>query len=345
LFEEEQLMPLCSRTGRRAGRRPFRLLAGLVALVALLAGACGGNDTSTGATGGSEAPSAPVKVKVGILPIADVAPFWYGIDKGFFKAENLEVELVPAQGGAAIVPSVMSGEFQFGFSNVVSLMLAREKGNNIQIVSNMVNGSDSKDKHGANAILAGPGVGSLNDLAGKRFAVNTQKNAGEVTIKATLRNAGVDISGISFVEFPFPNMNDALSKGQVDAVWQAEPFVTLGQDNGLKFIADPMFGTMPNLTIASVFASEDYLKEHADVATRFKRAVDQSVNEAAKDEAGMRQTIGKNTKTPPDVLPRMALPVWRTELNMPSIELQAKLAKEFAILEEDVDTSALVWKP
>jgi len=73
--------------------------------------------------------------------------------------------------------------------------------------------------------------------------------------------------------------------------------------------------------------------------------VDQSVNEAAKDEAGMRATIGKNTKTPPDVLPRMALPVWRQDLNMPSIELQAKLAKEFGILEDDADTSTLVWKP
>jgi NitT/TauT family transport system substrate-binding protein len=275
------------------------------------------------------------------------SPIWYGIEKGYFAAENLELETVPAQGGAAIVPSVVSGEFQFGFGNIVSLLLAREKGAKLQIVSNLVNGVETADRHGANAVLVAPGKGieTVKDLAGKKFAVNTQKNAGEVTIKATLRNAGVDISNISFVEYPFPNMNAVLQSGQVDAIWQAEPFVTLGQDAGLKVIVDPMYGTQPNLTIASVFASEEYLAANADVAARFKRALAVSVAEVNKDEAGIRKTIGANTQTPPPVLPRIALPNWQFDVNMSSIQNQGKLAAEFGILEEAPDTDTLVWSP
>lgn len=322
---------------RSAGRR-LRVIGAVAGAALLLAAACGG-ETSDG--------DGPVRVKLGLLPIADVAPIWYGIDKGYFAQENLEVETIPAQGGAAIVPSVVSGEYQFGFSNIVSLLLARDKGAQLKIVTNMVDGMPTAEHHGANAILIAPdrGISSLQDLAGKKFAVNTQKNAGEVTIKATLRNAGVDISGISFVEYAFPNMNDAVKSGQVDAAWQAEPFVTLGKDAGLEVIADPMFGTTPSLTIAGVFASEEYLSSNPDVAARFKRAVDRSVTDAAKDEAGIRQTIGSNTKTPPAVLSRMVLPNWQSELNLPSIELQGKLAAEFGIISAEPDMSTLVWSP
>jgi NitT/TauT family transport system substrate-binding protein len=318
------------------------VVVALVAALALIAPACGTDTAAPPSSAG-----APVKVKIGILPIADVAPIWYGIDKGYFKAENIEVETVPAQGGAAIVPSVMSGEFQFGFSNVVSLLLARDKNNKVKLVSNMVNGMGTPDRHGANALLIAPGKGieSLKDLAGKKFAVNTQKNAGEVTIRATLRNAGVDDSGISFVEYAFPNMNAVLQSGQVDAAWQAEPFVTLGEDAGLKVIADPMYGTTPNLTIAGVFASEEYLAANADVAARFKRALAKALSEVQKDEAGIRATIGSHTQTPPPVVPRITLPNWQAEPNVASIELQGKLAKEFGILGDEPDTATFVWAP
>jgi NitT/TauT family transport system substrate-binding protein len=333
------------RPGRpRAARRPFPVVAGLVALVALLAGACGGT-TSADAPGETTPPGQPAKIKIGILPIADVAPIWYGIEKGYFAEEKLEVETIPAQGGAAIVPSVVSGEYQFGFGNIVSLMLARQNGVKVQIVSNLVNGADKPDKF-TNALMVAPGKGieSVKDMAGKKFAVTTQKNAGEVTVKATLRGAGADIANVSFAEHPFPTMNAMVQSGQVDVAWQAEPFITLGKDAGLKPIADPMFGTQPNLTIASMFASEDYLAANADVANRFKRAMAKSIAEARKDEAGIRQTIGGKTPTPPPVLARIALANWQSEVNTSSIELQGKLAAEFGILDEAPDTSELVWK-
>jgi NitT/TauT family transport system substrate-binding protein len=43
---------------------------------------------------------------------------------GFFKDEHLDIEPVPAQGGAAIVPAVIAGDDQLGFSNAVSMILA-----------------------------------------------------------------------------------------------------------------------------------------------------------------------------------------------------------------------------
>jgi NitT/TauT family transport system substrate-binding protein len=328
---------------RRRWHRPLMVLG----IVSLLAGACGGESP-----GGQEAApgpggdGAPAKVKIGILPIADVAPIWYGIDKGFFAAEKLEVETVPAQGGAAIVPSVISGEYQFGFGNTVSLMLARQNNVNVQLVSNLVNGADTPDR-GTNALMVMPGRGieSVKDMAGKKFAVTTVKNAGEVTVRATLESANVDHSDISFAEYGFPNMNAMVQGGQVDVAWQAEPFITLGKDAGLKAIADPMYATQPNMTIAGIFASEEWLSGNADVANRFKRALARSITEARADEAGIRRTIGAKTQTPPTVLDRIALANWQSDLNVLSIEHQGELAAKYGILEEKPDVGAMIWAP
>src|SRR4051812_11108088 len=101
-----------------------RLLAGM--MVAALAGslaACGTSNDSDEGSGDSGVDN----VKVGVIPIIDVAPIYLGQQKGFFKSRNIEVAMESGQGGAAIVPGVVSGQFQFGFSNFTSLMIAQTK--------------------------------------------------------------------------------------------------------------------------------------------------------------------------------------------------------------------------
>ena len=80
---------------------------------------CGSSNSSSG----GDKSGAVDKIKVGVIPIVDVAPIYLGKAKGFFTKQNIDLSLEQAQGGAAIVPAVVSGQYQFGFSNVVSLML------------------------------------------------------------------------------------------------------------------------------------------------------------------------------------------------------------------------------
>src|SRR5688500_18059927 len=87
------------------------VLACLLVVAAAVPGACGGDgDLDT--------------VRVGVVPIADVAPLYLGREKGFFADEGLDVEPQPATGGAAITPAVVDGDLEFGFSNTISLLIA-----------------------------------------------------------------------------------------------------------------------------------------------------------------------------------------------------------------------------
>src|SRR4051812_17431691 len=98
----------------------WRLRAGaaLALVLPLTLSACGGGDDDQATDS-----SGTAKVTVGVIPIVDVAPIYLGIKQGFFKDEGLQLKLETAQGGAAIVPGVVSGQYQFGFSNTVSLLL------------------------------------------------------------------------------------------------------------------------------------------------------------------------------------------------------------------------------
>ncbi|HXF02613.1 MAG TPA: ABC transporter substrate-binding protein, partial [Arthrobacter sp.] len=87
-----------------------------VALAAVLAlTACGGGSPSGGGgetapAGGGEASGGMTKINVGVIPIVDVAPIYLGKEEGFFEEEGLDLELTLAQGGAAIIPAITSGQ-------------------------------------------------------------------------------------------------------------------------------------------------------------------------------------------------------------------------------------------
>src|SRR5262245_40109881 len=124
----------------------WRVLA-LAGVMALVVAACGGDDDDgdnggQADSGGTSASEEMTSIKVGVVPVVDVAPLYLGISKGFFEDEGLDVEPVVAQGGAAIIPAVVNGDQEIGFSNVVSLMLAQTQDLPLKIISQGIQATD-----------------------------------------------------------------------------------------------------------------------------------------------------------------------------------------------------------
>jgi len=77
----------------------------------------------------------PTKITVAAIAIVDVAPLYLAKDKGFFTEQNLDVTIQNTQGGAESVPGVVSGQYQFAFANVISLLLGRAKGLPLKVIA------------------------------------------------------------------------------------------------------------------------------------------------------------------------------------------------------------------
>jgi NitT/TauT family transport system substrate-binding protein len=322
----------------RTGAQRVAALAAALACVAGIA-ACGGDDDSGGGGGGGE----PTTLKVGVIPIADVAPLYLGIDKGFFKEQKLTIKPQLAEGGAAITPAVVSGDFQIGFSNTISLLIAASQNLPVQIISQgVLAGKTEKDAWADLMVLKDGPIKDPKDLEGRTIAVNTLKNICEVTIKASLEKEGVAVDKLKFTEVPFPDMNAALEAGRVDAACEVEPFVSQGKAGKARGI-DPFYvRTAPDLTVATYFTSTKYAEENPDVVDRFVEAMSKSLTYAGSHPDEVRKVLLDYTEIPPEAAEQIKLPVWRTDLNEPTIEKLSELSEKYGLIDKQPDLDKLI---
>ena len=328
-------------------RRPARAL--LLAVPLALLAACGGSDSSTAtpaapASSGGSAAAATQKITVGVIPIVDVAPIYLGKEKGFFSSRGLDMTLVQAQGGAAIVPAVLSGTYQFGFSNVTSLLLAKGRGLPLKVVAagDSTTG-DTQNDIGALIVPADSPITSPADLAGKTVAINTAKNISDTVVRESARKAGLaDPAGIRFTELGFPDMPAAIAAERVDAAFVLEPFKSVALKAGAREIAAPYADTASDLLIAAYFTSQETLTKSAPLVKSFTEAMNESLTYAQEHPDEAHAVLGTYTKIDPALIPGLTLPEWGTQIDAGRMQRLADLALEDGLVTKAVPVAELL---
>jgi len=312
-------------------------IAAAVACAGAVAG-CGSGD------GGGAKEGEPATLKVGVLPIADVAPLYVGMDKGFFKQEKLTIKPQVLQGGAEVTAAVVSGDTQIGFSATSPLLVAKSKNVPVQILTqgNQAAATQAQAWDGL-MVRKGSDIRSLEDLEGKTVAVNALKSMPELTARAFLDGKGVDVSKIEFTEVPFPEMTAAVEGGRVDAATSVEPFVTQAKAGGARSLGSYLTGLEPKLTVGTYFSSTPYIEKNGDVAERFAKAMNRSLDYTAEHPEEARKAVTGYTKIPPKAAAAMKLSLWSSDLNRPSIELVADEAQKFGFVKEKPSVDELIW--
>ena len=290
---------------------------------------------------------AQAKGKLGYMKIVDNAAMFMAMEKGFFKAEGLEIETVPMAGGAVIVQGVTSGDLQFGWTNVISLYQAVAEDFDFKLIAGGATNVRGTNETHAIEVLKDSPIKGAKDLEGKTVAVNTLNNIVHLMAMAWVDKNGGTSSKIKFVEIPFPQMADALFQKRIDAVWNVEPFVTFMTQSGkAKVLAYPYIDNIPGMDISNYFAKESWIKAHPDVAARFKRAIDRATDDLAKMPKQERDDwVAKYTGMKLDVVKNVTLPVFSTQYNVPSLKANLQLAIKYKMINKPIDVETMIWKP
>jgi NitT/TauT family transport system substrate-binding protein len=320
-------------------RSQARPLVGAIALLSLTAlAAC--------TTAAPEAPDGPdelIPVTVGIIPIGDVAPLFLGDSLGFFEEAGLELTIETATGGAAIVPAVVAGEYQFGFSNLISLMIATDKELPVQLVSPGPSSSgDTTSDFGAIIVKDDSPIERPADLAGKTVSSNTLNNIVDTVVRGVVDDDGGDSSTINFVEVPFPDAVAAVTNDQVDAAFVVEPFVSSALAAGLRVLSYGYADFDPNLDVAGYFTSTTYLASDADVVEKFTEAMARSQEYAQANPDEVRAIVATYTTIPPEVLAGIVLPGFKPEFNEGAVGKLADAALTYGLVSKEVDLSTFL---
>lgn len=315
-------------------------LVALVGIVTIAAAALTGCTDSGVSVAGKDGSLTPITV--GVIPIVDTAPLWLGVKEGFFKEVGLDVTIKTASGGAAIVPAVVSGEYQIGFSNTLSLMVAVEKGLPLKVVSPAVASTgDTKADFGAIVVRNDSPIKTMADLSGKTVSSNSLGNINDTIVKTLIDQAGADSSKTKFVEVPFPNVAAALDSKQIDAGFVVEPFVTSATAAGYRVVGYNYASFDPKLDVAAYFSTTDYIAKNEKVIKAFQSAMKKSLEFSQANAQKVRDIVATYTKTDPAVLAKMVLPTWPSAVNQAAQQKLADAALKYGALKKAADLKSL----
>ena len=313
------------------------LAAGLVIVLSACSSPAGPAPSSPSAGGAPER----TDLRVGILPITDVAPVQIAISQGLFAAEGLEVKTEVTQGGAAAIPALVAGDLDIAYGAWPSFLLANQEGIELRAVADGVAAAP-----GFTEFLALPASGLENNpagMAGKTIAVNTLNNIGELAVRATLAGAGVDPEDAQLVEIPFPDMGAALERGDVDVIWASEPIPTLVKTNlDAVVVADSFVGAMEGFPVAGYQATADFAAANPNTVAAFQRAMAAAVAMAASDPSVVTKLLPTFTSLTPELASEIALPAFRGGLDPATLGRVQDTLIEFGILDQPLKIESLV---
>jgi NitT/TauT family transport system substrate-binding protein len=221
------------------------------------------------------------------------APFYVAIEKGFFREENLNVNIIPAKGTAHGIQNVESGLAQIGFIDVASNVVARAEGATVKVVSVIY----QKAPFCFFSLDPGANVRTLKDFEGLHVGSNTGSYISNIA-RAMMRKEGLDPSKLSVSNIE-PSARIAMlatrkipaidffiiTKPAMDrAVTDAKVVTFLFADHGLDLYSN------------GIGAKESYLRENPEVVKAFVRAALRGYQYAFKHPAEAAELIQKHAK-------------------------------------------------
>lgn len=335
-------------TSPRLGK--FR--AGLTAAAAaslLALTACGSGDPSSegdetdGATGAESGEL--TSIEVGVIPIVDVAPIYLGVEEGIFEEHGLDLTLTQAQGGAAIVPAVQSGDMDFGFSNMTSLVISASRGLGMELVAaGPQTTGNADDDFSAVLVPEDSEVESLEDLAGQRVAVNTLNNINDTVLREGMNQAGADPQSLELTEVGFPEMPGQLEAGNVDAVMAVEPFKTIIAQTGAREVYAPYAEPIEDLTVAGYFASTDMVEQDSELVDSFVSAMKESQQFAEENPEMVREILPEYTTLDPEIIEELTIAKFPQEINTDSVQRIIDISLETGLIENEITLDDLLYE-
>ncbi|MBI1734074.1 MAG: ABC transporter substrate-binding protein [Candidatus Rokubacteria bacterium] len=221
------------------------------------------------ALGGLEA-QAPQKVVFALnwFAVGDHAAYWVALDKGYYKAKGLDVELQNSKGSGDSIAKVDTGRADVGLADAVVVIPRVAQGARIKIVGAVFDNTPlniwtRKDT----------GITKPKDLEGKLLAAPPGDSQRQL-FPAFAKVNGIDQSKVRWLNIEPAAKFVALAEKRADAV----PDYTTGQPFWEKAVGKDNLVRMPwhrygfDTYSMSIMASEKTLKERAPVLRDFLAA-------------------------------------------------------------------------
>jgi NitT/TauT family transport system substrate-binding protein len=305
------------------------------AFTALLAGA------AAAAPRIAAAQSAPTVIRLGTAPVESYALVFYGVERGFFKAANLDVQVQAFSGGGGVMAAAGGGALDMGCANVGAQANAHVKGLPFSMIA--AGGLYStKSPTTVLAIAKNSPFKTGKDLNGKTIGVSTLKDLQQVSVMKWVDANGGDSSTLKFLEIPVPEMAPALNAGRIDGSCLLEPSLTFAK-NDVRIFGKCYDAIAKTLMITTHFANNEWLEKNPAAAHAFIGAMKQSAQWANKNQAAAGSILEKISKIPAATVGEMNRVVYAETLDIATIQPVIDATAQYKFLPKTFPVSDMFW--
>lgn len=205
-------------------------------------------------------------------------PFYYGVEKGFYKDEGIDLTINEGRGSANTVQVVAAGSDTFGLADSSSVISLIAKGGEIKSVMNVLSST------GFSVVsLASTGIKTPKDLEGKSLAVSPGDPLRQL-FEALAAHHKLDMSKISFVQVdPAAKVVTVLEKKADALLGGADDQYFLIKYRGHEPAALRFADNGANIVGMTIVTQEATIKAKPDLVRRFVKASIRSWDEAKKN--------------------------------------------------------------
>jgi NitT/TauT family transport system substrate-binding protein len=181
-------------------------------------------------------------------------PLYIARDKGFFKENGVNVDLVVMEDPKERFPTLMADRIQMIASTVDTALLYMKQPDDYKYVLAV------DDSDGGDGIVCNSDIKSLADLKGKQVAVS-EGSVSEFYLNVLLSKAGMKESDLNIVNMTAADAGGAFVSNRVDAAVTWEPWLTKGKnrENGHLLVDS---STSPGLITDVLTVKTSWLKDH-----------------------------------------------------------------------------------
>ncbi len=281
--------------------------------------------------------------------LAEQANIYVSEQKGFFKAENVDMEFLPGQGSGDALRNVIAGNADIAFCGPEAIYLAADKGSQLKAVYdiypvNVFNVFALKNKQ----------IITPQDLKGKKIGVISMASGTRYNLATILALNGMSERDVELVALGL-NAAPAIIEGKVDAMASTDSILYGMQAAGLG-VVDVIWARDYLNTSTDLFTVEaKYFEPKKDLITRFLRGYKKGLEYTLKnpDEAvAITSKVAIDGKDPARVAASMKLRLLCSQnantrknglgwIDIPSLQEGAKIYKDAGFTKTDLDMNAI----
>ncbi len=199
-------------------------------------------------------------------PISEVTNLLVEPDKGFFRAQGIDMVYMPGAGGGDAVRNLLSGQADVAFTDPGSLYAALDKGEKLRVIY------DIYPQNIFNVVaLKSSGITKPADLKGKKIGVYSLSSGTLTNLQLLLNQAGLSEKDVTIVVTGLLNFAP-LMQGQVDATAATDTGLLVARARGVGEVNVMEVRDSLNVSSDIFVVREETYQQRKDVLRRFLAA-------------------------------------------------------------------------